>query len=204
MQWRIPFIIQIIPGAIFLILMGFQPESPRWLVQHERYEEAAWTLAYVAHRCVDDEAVVLTLSKIRADFLGKQKTSVWKEIRMMGESRATAIRCFIPPFMLFMQQWTGTTAINYFSPLIFASLGISSTTSELFATGISGVVSVASVFFALILAVESIGRKKCLIIGALGQALSMIWIGGYSAIHPQHTIVPASYFSIIAVLQVLE
>jgi hypothetical protein len=65
--------------------------------------------------------------------------------------------------------------------------------------GYLGVVQVVSVSLTLIYAVERIGRKNCLIIGGLGQALSMIWIGGYSAIHPQPTIIPASYVSIVAV-----
>jgi sugar porter (SP) family MFS transporter len=199
MQWRIPFIVQIVPGALFIVLMLFQPESPRWLVEHERYDDAARTLAYVARTSVDDKAVIMTLEEIKADFLGKQNISVWKQVKMMGESRSTAIRCIIPSLMLTFQQWTGTNAINYFSPQIFAGLGITGTTSGLFATGIYGIVKVVSVALVLIFAVESIGRKNCLIIGSLGQALAMFWIGGYSAIHPQPTIVPASYVSIIAV-----
>lgn len=58
---------------------------------------------------------------------------------------------------------------------------------------------VVSVATTLIFAVESFGRKNCLIVGGLGQGLTMLWIGGYSAIHPETTIVPASYVSIIAV-----
>jgi hypothetical protein len=100
---------------------------------------------------------------------------------------------------MFFQQWTGTNAINYFSPQIFAGLGISGTTSGLFATGVYGVVKVISVSLVLAFAVEGLGRKNCLMIGGLGQALNMIWIGGYSGIHPQKTIVPASYVSIVAV-----
>ncbi|KAG0691907.1 hypothetical protein DFH29DRAFT_818637, partial [Suillus ampliporus] len=49
------------------------------------------------------------------------------------------------------------------------------------------------------IAVESWGRKLCLIVGALGQGLTMLWIAGFGAIHPQSTIVPASYVSIVAI-----
>lgn len=51
----------------------------------------------------------------------------------------------------------------------------------------------------LLFAVERLGRKKCLIIGGLGQGAMMLWIGGYSGIHPASNVVPASYVSIIAV-----
>ena len=89
--------------------------------------------------------------------------------------------------------------INYFSPEIFAGLGVSSTTSKLFATGIYGVVKVIAVAAVLMFAVEKVGRKNCLIIGGIGQGLTMLWIGGFQAVHPESTIVPASYVSLVAV-----
>jgi sugar porter (SP) family MFS transporter len=179
--------------------MLFQPESPRWLVEHGKRDRAAQSLARSAGTTPDDPAVQLTLSEIEEEFTGKARAPLLRQIRMMGESRHTALRCFIPSLVMFFQQWTGTNAINYFSPQIFAGLGLSSTSSGLFATGIYGVVKVVSVGLVLLFAVEGLGRKKCLIIGGLGQGVMMLWIGGFSAIHPQNTIVPASYVSIIAV-----
>ncbi len=117
--------------------MLFQPESPRWLVEHQQYDRAARTLAFVARTSVDDETVQATLEEIKSDFEGKQKLSLLSQFALMGESRSIALRCFIPSLVMFFQQWTGTNAINYFSPQIFASLGISGTTSGLFATGTS-------------------------------------------------------------------
>lgn len=199
-QWRIPFTMQIIPGVIFVIGMLFQPESPRWLVEHGHRDRAASSLARTAGTTPDDPAVQFTLSEIEAEFAGKERASLLKQFRMMGESRHTVLRSFIPSLVMFFQQWTGTNAINYFSPQIFAGLGLSSTDSTLFATVIYGVVKVVSVGTVLIFAVESIGRKLCLIVGGLVQCLTMIWIGGYSAVHPSSShIVPASYVSIVAV-----
>ena len=176
-----------------------QPDSPRWLVEQKRYDEAAKSLAYAARSSVDDEGVVAVLDEIKADLAGKEKTSIWEQFRMMGESRTTALRSFIPSFVMLCQQWTGTNAINYFSPQIFAGLGITSTSSGLFATGVYGVVKVVAVTTVVIFAVEKMGRKMCLLVGGLGQGFMMLWIGGYSALHPQTTIVPASYVSIVAV-----
>ncbi|KAG1761486.1 general substrate transporter [Suillus occidentalis] len=199
MQWRMPLIVQLVPGVLFILLMIPQPESPRWLVEQERYDEAARTLAYVVRTSVNDKAVLITLDEIKADFIGKQRTSLVTQFRMMGESRQVALRCLIPSILTFLQQWTGTNAINYFSPQIFAALGITGTTSGLFATGIYGLVKVFAVGFTLAFAVESWGRKFCLFVGAVGQGLTMLWIGGFGAIHPQNTIVPASYVSIVAI-----
>src|ERR1700722_2578988 len=164
MQWRIPFIVQMVPGTIFVVLMTFQPESPRWLVEQEQYDRAAATLAFVARTSVNDRAVLVTMEEIKADFVGKHRLTMFQQIKKMGESRATALRCFIPSLVMFFQQWTGTNAINYFAPQIFAGLGITGTTTDLFATGIYGVVKTVFVALTLAFLIESFGRKKSLIV----------------------------------------
>lgn len=129
--------------------MLFQPESPRWLVEKGRYAQAAQTLAYVARVTPEDPAVLVTLDEIKEEFEGRDKLTLWQQFKGMGASRAIAIRCFIPSLVMFFQQWTGTNAINYFSPEIFTGLGITGTSSTLFATGIYGVVKVICVFLML-------------------------------------------------------
>ncbi|KAJ6513054.1 general substrate transporter [Mycena sanguinolenta] len=198
-QWRMPFAVQVFPGVLFCLLVPFQPESPRFLVERGDYAGAARSLAFVARAAPDDKAVLATVEEIKADFAGRTRLGVWAQILGMFESRTIALRCLIPSLVMFFQQWTGTNAINYFSPQIFASLGISGTTSGLLATGVYGVVKVISVALVLFFAVESLGRKKCLIIGGLGQGFMMLWLGGYTGLHPAPTIVPASYVSIVAV-----
>jgi len=198
-QWRMPFAIQVVPGVLFILLMLPQPESPRWLVEQKRYDEAAKSLAYMTRNSVDDDEVIGILEEIKADLAGKQKMSIWKQFSMMRESKATALRFLIPWFVMLGQQWTGTNSINYFSPQIFAGLGITGTNSGLFATGVYGAVKVVTVTITVVFGVERLGRKLCFLIGGMGQGLMMFWIGGYSAIHPQQTVVPASYVSIVAV-----
>ena len=199
MQWRLPLIVQLIPGVLFIFFMYFQPESPRWLVEHGHITRAANSLSRAYGMPPDNESIVAILEDIRADFEGKERLPLRKQFLMMGESRTTALRCFIPSLVMFWQQATGTNAINYFSPRIFANLGVSGSTSGLLATGVYGVVKVISVALVLAFAVEGLGRKRCLIIGGLGQGVMMLWIGGFSGVHPEKTIVPASYVSLVAV-----
>ncbi|KAG1856107.1 general substrate transporter [Suillus subluteus] len=181
MQWRLPIIAQIIPGALFLFFMLFQPESPRWLPS-----------AYIARKDQDDDA-------IRADFIGKHRLPLLTQFRKMGESKIIFLRCIIPSLATFFQQWSGTNAINYYAPEIFAGLGISSTSSTLFATGIYGVVKFVMTLITLAFVIESWGRKRTLIYGGLSQGLMMLWIGGYSGAHPNQGIVPGTYVSIVAI-----
>ncbi|EKM78840.1 hypothetical protein AGABI1DRAFT_114418 [Agaricus bisporus var. burnettii JB137-S8] len=198
MQWRIPLIIQMIPSLLFIIAMFFQPESPRWLVEHGKHKEAATVLARTGGKDVDHPSVVQTLEEIKQEFVASKQPSFLKQIRLVGESRAVALRCFIPPLVMFFQQWTGTNAINLYSPEVFRHLGIHGTSGALFATGVYGVVKVVSVALALTFAVERFGRKRGLIFGGIGQALMMFWLGGYSATHQDGTVSPASHVSIVA------
>ncbi|XP_006459490.1 hypothetical protein AGABI2DRAFT_218760 [Agaricus bisporus var. bisporus H97] len=199
MQWRIPFIMQMIPGVFFILAMIFQPESPRWLVEHGQYEEAAMVLARNSGTDIDDPALVQTMEDIKLEFVGKKPLSILQQIRRMGDSQHVALRCFIPSLVMFFQQWTGTNAVNYFSPQIFESLGIKGTTATLFATGVYGAVKVVSVGAVLAFAIEGIGRKKCLLLGSIGQAVTMLWLGGYSGVYPDNIQGVMSYVSIVAV-----
>ncbi|KAG1896938.1 general substrate transporter [Suillus fuscotomentosus] len=199
MQWRLPIIVQIVPGVLFLFLMYFQPESPRWLVERGRYEEAAAVLAYIARRDQDDDAIVLTLHEIRADLVGRQNLSLITQIRRMGESKIIFLRCIIPSIAIIFQQWSGAIAITYYTPQIFASLGLTGTSATLLDTGIYGVVKFVATCFTLTHIIDSWGRKRTMIYGGLVQGLMMLWIGGYAGAHPNQSIGPATYVSIVAV-----
>lgn len=54
-------------------------------------------------------------------------------------------RALISIMLMVCQQMTGTNAINYYAPQIFADLGISGENTGLFATGIYGCVKVVCV-----------------------------------------------------------
>lgn len=198
-QWRLPIIVQVIPGIFFFFFMLFQPESPRWLVEKERYEDAAKSLAYIGRADPASPAVQSTLLEIRADFIGRHRLGIFSQFRKMGENKIIALRCVIPSLLTFFQQWTGTNAINYYAPQIFASIGISSTTASLLATGVYGVVKFVVTCLVLAFVIESWGRKRTLFYGGIAQGLMMLWIGGYVAVHPQPNVVPATYVSIVAI-----
>lgn len=66
---------------------------------------------------------------------------------------------------------------------IFKSIGMGSS-AGLFATGIYGVVKVVMTALALAFMTEQLGRKWSLLIGALGQAFAMFYIGINQAVNP--------------------
>ncbi|GAA97811.1 uncharacterized protein L969DRAFT_89643 [Mixia osmundae IAM 14324] len=178
-MWRLSFGLQIIPGMILLIGMLFQHESPRWLCERGRTAEARHVLASLNRRSQDDPYVSQQLDDILDSFKGRTRLSLLGQLRAMGESRTILYRSLAGVFFMWAQQWTGTNALNYYSPRVFQSLGIVGTTNSLFATGLYGIVKVIFTLLVLLIAIEQAGRKPCLIFGGLGQAACMFYIGIY-------------------------
>lgn len=202
LQWRIPFALQMIPGVLLLVGILFQNESPRWLVEKNRIDDAHRALATVRSKLEDDLRVIKELDEIVEDFQGQEKLSLLQQLRAACQSKQTFYQCSMAVTLMFWQQWTGTNSINYYPPQIFAAIGLSATSAGLLATGIYGVVKVCFTALGLMFATEQIGRKWSLIIGAAGQAFAMFYIGIQSAVSPAvrgASLTGSSTFSIIRV-----
>ena len=182
LQWRIPFALQMIPGLILLIGISSQNESPRWLVEKDRITEARQALSHVRDKPEQDPTIELELQEIINDFHGRKNLSLTQQLKSVYESKKTLYRCSLAIILMFWQQWTGTNSINYYSPQIFASVGLQGTSAGLFATGIYGVVKVMFTALGLLFATEQIGRKWSLLTSAAGQAFAMYYIGIHTGI----------------------
>lgn len=157
-KWRVPFALQILPGTLLLLIL-FENESPRWLVEKFRIDEARKALSRVRARPVDDPAIREELQEIIADFEGKEKLSLTQQLRLAFSSKQMLYQSSLAVILMFWQQWTGTNSINYYSPQIFKSVGLASSSAGLFATGIYGVVKVVFTALGLMFGVEQAGRK---------------------------------------------
>lgn len=193
-QWRVPFALQMLPGTLLLAGIFFQNESPRWLVEKNKIEAARKALAQVRARAVDDPEVTRELDEIVEDFNGQEKMPLMAQIRATCSSSRNFYTFSMAVVLMFWQQWTGmsinlhditrrllmlsctgTNSINYYSPQIFKSVGLTGTSAGLFATGIYGVVKVVITALGLMFATEQLGRKWSLIIGGCGQAFAMYY-----------------------------
>lgn len=184
LKWRVPFALQMCPGAILLAGIIFQNESPRWLVEKNRHSDAQTALAKVRGKPEDDPSVLQELNEIIEDFQGHEQLPLLGQLKAVGESKRVFYQASFAVILMVWQQLTGTNSINYYSPQIFQSIGLQGTNAGLFATGIYGVVKVVVTALGLMLATEQIGRKWSLISGAIGQAFAMYYIGINSAAHP--------------------
>ena len=77
------------------------------------------------------------------------------------------------------QNGSGINAINYYSPTVFKSIGIQGTSNGFLTTGIFGVVKTVLTLVWLFFLIDRLGRRRLLMIGALGGSLCMWYIGAY-------------------------
>jgi len=94
------------------------------------------------------------------------KLGVWGLLLAPNMFKRVAIGCWI---MIF-QQFTGINAVLYYAPQIFATFGFTSVTTELLATGVTGVLQVIFTLPA-VLFLDKLGRKTFLITGAIGMCV---------------------------------
>jgi sugar porter (SP) family MFS transporter len=198
--WRVPFALQHIPGVLLVVTMLFEKESPRWLGEKGRWEDAKVVIARLSNKTVDHPDVVNEVDEIRADLEKNIKLSFGEQFRQVTSSGKMFYRCSIPAIMMFWQQWTGVNSMNYYSPIIFGELGMPGNKAGLLGTGIYGIVKIVMTVLVLSLGMEQYGRKALLVWGGLGQALPMFYIAGYRHIREgDPTIDGASYVAILMI-----
>ncbi|KAJ5106608.1 hypothetical protein N7456_003283 [Penicillium angulare] len=189
--WRTPLIVQGIP-AIVLVLGAafFLPFSPRMLINKGREEEALKTLASL--RNLPEDSIILRCEflEIKSEVLFQQRSfarrfphlaesghSVWRrelvQYTNIFRTKTNFKRVAIAGLIMFFQQWSGVDAIIYYASSIFQSLGVTSGTTSLLATGVVGIINVLATIPAILI-IDKVGRKPLLLAGSIGMFCSMI------------------------------
>jgi SP family arabinose:H+ symporter-like MFS transporter len=163
--WRYMFGSGIIPSVIFLIMLFFVPESPRWLASKEKWNEAEDILAKVNGK----QKAQQELSEIKETL--HVETGTFSEIFKPGVRKALLIGVVLCIF----SQVTGINAIMYYAPEIFKSTG-DATGSALMQTVLVGVINVLFTLVA-IKYVDKWGRRFLLLLGTAGMAICLTVVG---------------------------
>lgn len=164
MGWRYMFASEIIPAGLFLFLLLFVPETPRWLALKGRNEEAHHLLGALN--------------------FGKNIDRQWNEIQesLKGHRNSAIVAggflwvLFIGIMLSVLQQVTGINVFLYYAPTILKGFSHSSIDIALLQTVLVGAVNLGFTVIA-ILTVDKFGRRPLMMVGAGLMAISMIAIG---------------------------
>jgi MFS family permease len=120
-QWRTPLGLAIVMPAVMLLLLPILPESPRWLLLQDRYEEAEKIIQrlHKGRHEIESSQIEFALMRNQAE-QDKMMKSSWKELFTRPSYRKRAL---IAMLIGIFGQASGVTAINNFSPLIYSTLG---------------------------------------------------------------------------------
>ncbi|KAJ1797349.1 hypothetical protein LPJ59_003200 [Coemansia sp. RSA 2399] len=169
-SWRIPIGLQIVPAAILFTSMIFLPYSPRWLVDHDRFDEAQQVLARLrAGGDTNDPEVHQELEDIKEAVRIERETAVRSYLELLRFPIRR--RVILGVVIQALQQLTGINVIMYFAPSLFEQSGLTGNNASLLAQGVNGVINMLATIPA-ILYIDRWGRRKTVIIGSIGCAIT--------------------------------
>ncbi|MBA4166639.1 MAG: sugar porter family MFS transporter [Chitinophagaceae bacterium] len=168
-SWRWMFAVGFFPALILFIGMLFLPESPRWLISKQRWEEGKKVLMQVEEL----DLIEQTFNDLRED--------VALSVRNKAGSREILKPWLRPALIItvgifFFQQFSGVNTIIYYSPIIFKMAGIVSNSQSIIPAIIIGAVNVLACLLSVFL-LDKVGRRKLYMIGIIGMIPSLALLG---------------------------
>jgi len=169
-NWRWMFASAAVPSVAFLLTLLFIPESPRWLVQQGREQEAKRFLAQIVGLPAasgEIEAIRAAISEESGDLLN------------VTFRKALMVAILIALF----SQFTGINTIIYYGSLVFMQhVPHQTASSALWANVIIGTINFTATIVGMLL-IDRSGRKSLLMSAFGGMALSLVAVS--AAIHFQ-------------------
>ncbi|KIJ35233.1 hypothetical protein M422DRAFT_262617 [Sphaerobolus stellatus SS14] len=174
-SFRIPWGLQAIPAIILSIGMLWFPESPRWLIDNNREEEALEILADVHGRGdKNNELVQLEFNEI--------KNQVTFERTEGAKSYRDLVRPGVSPRVFLgmsLQAWSQLSSMNimmYYITCVFQGAGITGRRGNLIASSVQYVLNVGFTVPA-ILYIDKWGRRPMMMIGFSLMAMWLFLVG---------------------------
>jgi sugar porter (SP) family MFS transporter len=169
-NWRWMFASAAVPSIAFFVTLLFIPESPRWLVQKGREQEAEHFLAQI----VGPQAASGEIEAIRAALSRESGDLLDPTFR-----KALIVAILIALF----SQFTGINTIIYYGSIVFLEHVPHQTASTaLWANVIIGAINFVATIAGMLL-IDRSGRKSLLMSAFGGMALSLVAVS--AAIHFQ-------------------
>ncbi|KAH7234240.1 general substrate transporter [Fusarium solani] len=129
--WRLPSLLQFVPSALAVLIVPFVPESPRWLIAHDRNQEALEVLIIMQGKNnVDLQKAEEQLREVRTTIVreaAEYPRNPWREIvATKANRRRLAILCSFGP----MINMFGNFIISFYLTKILSQAGITNPVTQ--------------------------------------------------------------------------
>ncbi|KAI0395545.1 general substrate transporter [Xylariaceae sp. FL0594] len=182
MSWRLSLLVNLVPSALFSIGLPFLPESPRWLIEHGREEEALISLRWLREESFSSEEIASELRRIKDDVVEYHRgkgTSSWVSL---FRDRSLLNRLWRAALLQFMAQMCGAAAMKYYLPTLLEEVGLS-TRIALLAGGIESTLKIGMTVIEMLL-IDRLGRRITLVSGTLAMGLALLINGVLGRAYP--------------------
>ncbi|KAL4894524.1 general substrate transporter [Aspergillus ambiguus] len=128
--------------------------------------------------------------------------SIWTLLKEPFSRKSYRRRSILCITLMMWSNMTGTNAMTYYSTTIFSSVGLSSASVGLFATGIYGIVKFAACAVFISFVSDTLGRRRSLLWTGLVQGAMLFYVGFYvrfDAISENAPITPQGYIALVAI-----
>ncbi|KAH8826073.1 general substrate transporter [Flagelloscypha sp. PMI_526] len=175
-SFRLPWGLQMIPGVILSLGMLFFPESPRWLYDHGREEEALQVLADL-HGGGDRtaELVVLEYEEIKQQVLFERTEGAKSYLDLLKPGIPR--RVMLGMSLQMWSQLTGMNVMMYYVVYVFRAAGLTGSRANLIASSVNYVLNVAATVPAIIY-IDKWGRRPMLLGGTIAMGFFLFLVGG--------------------------
>lgn len=204
-SWRLPFLIQLFPALVLGAGAPLLPFSPRWLASKDRNQEALETLAKLRRLPTTDSRVLQEWYEIRSEVAYRKELGRERHPNLQdGSSKSRFLLqlqswadCFrnrgwrrtqVGVGLMFFQQFVGINALIYYSPTLFATMGLDYE-MQLTLSGVMNVCQVVACLWSL-WGMDRFGRRKLLFAGGVCMFIShliiAILVGKYDGKWTEH------------------
>ncbi|KAF9884240.1 hypothetical protein FE257_001972 [Aspergillus nanangensis] len=174
LQWRFPLAFQAVFAVCLIVQVIGLPDTPRWLMQNDRHEEARAVIAALYDVPEDDEQVVQTLIDIESAIREDNQGGPLKMKEFFSGGKVQQFRRLVLITLIqIMQQFSGSNMINYYAPTVYQNAMNMSRNMSMILGGCTSLAYLVGSVIPLFL-MDRYGRRVLMMVSSAGLCLCFI------------------------------
>ncbi|CCH42839.1 Myo-inositol transporter 1 [Wickerhamomyces ciferrii] len=165
--WRYMVGAAAIPAMLFGISVYMIPDTPRFLIEKDRYEEATAVIRKIYPNATEAQVkdkVSLISSSFHFESESVGQYTVWQRLKLLYTNKFNLKALIVACGLMGIQQFAGSNTITFYAPTLFSLVGFSQPIAvSIVTSGANCIFTVVSLF-----TVDRFGRRRLLV--------STVWI----------------------------